>query len=92
MSIEQLAETACAMVALQGHQCHRRILRHLQEALRWRGASSALEENRCAYRELLLTAPNANQYLSGAILFDENPAPVHPGRRAVRPVHAATTA
>jgi fructose-bisphosphate aldolase class I len=29
------------------------------------------EENRRAYRELLLTAPNANQYLSGAILFDE---------------------
>jgi fructose-bisphosphate aldolase class I len=30
-----------------------------------------IEENRRAYRELLLTAPNANEYLSGAILFDE---------------------
>ena len=29
------------------------------------------EENRRAYRELLLTAPNVSQYLSGAILFDE---------------------
>lgn len=29
------------------------------------------EENRRAYRELLLTAPGLGQYISGAILFDE---------------------
>lgn len=29
------------------------------------------EENRRAYREMLLTAPNLNQYISGAILYDE---------------------
>lgn len=29
------------------------------------------DENRRAYRELLFTAPDANKYISGAILFDE---------------------
>ena len=29
------------------------------------------EENRRAYRELILTTPNLNTYISGAILFDE---------------------
>ena len=29
------------------------------------------EENRRAYRELLLTTPNLNQYISGVILFEE---------------------
>ncbi len=29
------------------------------------------DENRRAYRELLFTAPGANEYISGAILFDE---------------------
>ena len=29
------------------------------------------EENRCTYRELILTTPNLNTYISGAILFDE---------------------
>jgi fructose-bisphosphate aldolase class I len=29
------------------------------------------EENRRAYRELILTTPNLNNYISGAILFDE---------------------
>jgi hypothetical protein len=29
------------------------------------------EENRRAYRELLLTAPKLGEYISGAILFDE---------------------
>jgi fructose-bisphosphate aldolase, class I len=28
-------------------------------------------ENRCAYRELILTTPDLNKYISGAILFDE---------------------
>jgi fructose-bisphosphate aldolase class I len=29
------------------------------------------EENRRAYREMLLTTPNLNEYISGAILYDE---------------------
>ena len=71
MSIEQLAETARAMVAPgkgiiaideSSGTC----------AKRFAGVGiDNTEENRRAYRELLLTAPNANQYLSGAILFDE---------------------
>ena len=71
MSIEQLAETARAMVAPgkgiiaideSSSTCKKR----------FDGVGiDCTEENRRAYRELLLTAPNANQYLSGAILFDE---------------------
>src|SRR5574338_751523 len=71
MSIEQLAETARAMVAPgkgiiaideSSGTC----------AKRFAGVGiENTEENRRAYRELLLTAPNANEYLSGAILFDE---------------------
>lgn len=71
MSIEHLAETARAMVAPgkgiiaideSAGTCKKRF-----DAV---GIEST-EENRRAYRELLLTAPNASQYLSGAILFDE---------------------
>ena len=36
-----------------------------------RSASSSTEENRRAYRELLFTAPGAEQFISGVILFDE---------------------
>jgi len=71
MSIEQLAETARAMVAPgkgiiaideSSATCKKR----------FDGVGiECTEENRRAYRELLLTTPNANQYLSGAILFDE---------------------
>ena len=71
MSIEQLAETARAMVAPgkgiiaideSSATCKKR----------FDGVGiECTEENRRAYRELLLTAPNANEYLSGAILFDE---------------------
>ena len=71
MSIEQLAETARAMVAPgkgiiaideSAGTCQKRF-----DAV---GIEST-EENRRAYRELLLTTPSANEYLSGAILFDE---------------------
>ncbi|WP_297830365.1 class I fructose-bisphosphate aldolase [Thermomonas sp.] len=71
MSIEQLAETARAMVAPgkgiiaideSAGTCKKRF-----DAV----GVECSEENRRAYRELLLTAPNASQYLSGAILFDE---------------------
>ena len=71
MSIEQLAEIARAMVAPgkgiiaideSSGTCKKR----------FDGVGiECSEENRRAYRELLLTAPNANQYLSGAILYDE---------------------
>ena len=71
MSIEQLAETARAMVAPgkgiiaideSSSTCQKR----------FDGVGiECTEENRRAYRELLLTAPNASQHLSGAILFDE---------------------
>jgi fructose-bisphosphate aldolase class I len=71
MSIEQLAETARAMVAPgkgiiaideSSATCAKRFAAV--------GIENT-EENRRAYRELLLTAPNVNQYLSGAILYDE---------------------
>jgi fructose-bisphosphate aldolase class I len=71
MSIEQLAETARAMVAPgkgiiaideSSSTCQKR----------FDGVGiECTEENRRAYRELLLTAPNASEHLSGAILFDE---------------------
>ena len=71
MSIEQLAETARAMVAPgkgiiaideSAGTCQKRF-----DSV----GIECTEENRRAYRELLLTAPKANEYLSGAILFDE---------------------
>ena len=71
MSIEQLAETARAMVAPgkgiiaideSSSTCKKR----------FDGVGiECTEENRRRYRELLLTAPRANEHLSGAILFDE---------------------
>ena len=71
MSIDQLAETARAMVAPG-----KGIIAIDESAAtckkRFDGVGiECSEENRRAYRELLLTAPNASQYLSGAILFDE---------------------
>ena len=71
MSIEQLAETARAMVA-PGKGIIAIDESSATCAKRFAGVGiENTEENRRAYRELLLTAPNANQYLSGAILFDE---------------------
>ena len=71
MSIEQLAETAQAMVAPgkgiiaideSGATC----------AKRFAGVGiENTEENRRRYRELLLTTPKLSDYISGAILFDE---------------------
>jgi fructose-bisphosphate aldolase class I len=71
MSIEQLAETARAMVAPgkgiiaideSSGTCKKRF-----DSV----GIECTEETRRAYREMLLTAPGANKYLSGAILFDE---------------------
>ncbi len=71
MSIEQLAETAQAMVAAgkgiiaideSAGTCAKRF------------ASVGIdntEENRRRYRELLLTTPKLSDYISGAILFNE---------------------
>ena len=71
MSIEQLAETARAMVA-PGKGIIAIDESSATCKTRFDGVGiECTEENRRAYRELLLTAPNANQYLSGAILFDE---------------------
>ena len=71
MSIEQLAETARAMVAPgKGIIAIDESASTCQKRFDGVGIEST-EENRRAYRELLLTAPKANDYLSGAILFDE---------------------
>ena len=71
MSIEQLAETAQAMVAAgKGIIAIDESTGTIAKRFAGVGIENT-EENRRAYRELLLTAPNANQYLSGAILFDE---------------------
>ncbi|GAB1408745.1 hypothetical protein MASR1M8_26640 [Thermomonas brevis] len=92
MSIEQLAEIARAMVAPgKGIIAIDESAGTCKKRFDGVGIEST-EENRRAYRELLLTAPNANQYLSGAILFDETIRQSTPRRRAVRQVHGRTTA
>ena len=71
MSIEQLAETAQAMVA-PGKGIIAIDESTTTIAKRFAGVGiENTEENRRAYRELLLTAPNIAQHISGAILFDE---------------------
>ncbi|HEY0662348.1 MAG TPA: class I fructose-bisphosphate aldolase [Lysobacter sp.] len=71
MSIEQLAETALAMVAagkgiIAIDESNNTI------AKRFAGVGiENTEEQRRAYRELLLSTPNLGQYISGAILYDE---------------------
>ncbi|WP_240126585.1 class I fructose-bisphosphate aldolase [Thermomonas alba] len=71
MSIEQLADTARAMVA-PGKGII--AIDESTSTIAKRFAAVGIENteaNRRAYRELLLTTPNLNQYISGAILFDE---------------------
>ena len=71
MSIEQLAETAQAMVAPGTGII---AIDESSATIAKRFAAVGIEnteENRRAYRELLLTTPKANEYLAGAILFDE---------------------
>ena len=71
MSIEQLAETARAMVAPgKGIIAIDESSATCKKRFDGVGIESS-EENRRAYRELLLTTPKANEFLSGAILFDE---------------------
>src|SRR6476620_5909140 len=71
MSIEQLAETAQAMVA-PGKGIIAIDESTATIAKRFAGVGiENTEENRRAYRELLLTTPNLGEYISGAILYDE---------------------
>jgi len=71
MSIEQLAETARAMVApgkgiIAIDESNNTIAKRFDGV-----AIPNNEENRRAYRELLLSTPNLGDYISGAILYDE---------------------
>ena len=71
MSIEQLADTARAMVApgkgiIAIDESTSTIAKRFEAV----GIPNT-EENRRAYRELLLTTPKLNEHISGAILFDE---------------------
>ncbi|MBT2748183.1 MULTISPECIES: class I fructose-bisphosphate aldolase [unclassified Lysobacter] len=71
MSIEQLAETALAMVA-PGKGIIAIDESTATIAKRFAGVGiENTEENRRAYRELLLATPKLNEYISGAILYDE---------------------
>ena len=71
MSIEQLPEIAQAMVAagkgiIAIDESNATIAKRFQSV----GIDNT-EENRRAYREMLLTTPKLGDYISGAILFDE---------------------
>ncbi|MEF2155511.1 class I fructose-bisphosphate aldolase [Luteimonas sp. FXH3W] len=71
MSIETLAEIALAMVA-PGKGIIAIDESNATIKKRFDGVGvECTEENRRAYREMLLTTPNLNQHVSGAILFDE---------------------
>ncbi|MBB1088272.1 fructose-bisphosphate aldolase class I [Lysobacter sp. SG-8] len=71
MSIEQLAETALAMVAPgKGIIAIDESTGTIAKRFAGVGVENT-EENRRAYRELLLTTPKLSDYISGAILFDE---------------------
>ena len=71
MSIEQLAETAQAMVAPgKGIIAIDESSGTIKKRFDGVGVECT-EENRRAYREMLLTTPNLSKYISGAILFDE---------------------
>ncbi len=71
MSIEQLADIARAMVA-PGKGIIAIDESNATIAKRFEGVGIPnSEENRRAYRELLLTTPKLNEHISGAILYDE---------------------
>lgn len=68
---EQMAATAAAMVAPgKGILAIDESLPTIKKRFDAIGAEST-EENRRTYRELLITAPGCEEYLSGMILFDE---------------------
>jgi fructose-bisphosphate aldolase class I len=71
MSIDQLAETAQAMVAagkgiIAIDESNTTIKKRFDSV-----GIDCTEENRRAYREMLLSTPNMGKYISGAILYDE---------------------
>ncbi len=71
MSIEQLQETAQAMVApgkgiIAIDESNATIKKRFDAV-----GVECSEENRRAYREMLLTTPRLGEYISGAILYDE---------------------
>lgn len=71
MSIEQLAETAQAMVAA-GKGIIAIDESNATIKKRFDGVGiECTEDNRRAYREMLLTTPKLGEHISGAILFDE---------------------
>ena len=71
MSIEQLAETALAMVAPgKGIIAIDESTTTIGKRFAAVGIEST-EENRRAYREMLLTTPGLGEHISGAILYDE---------------------
>ncbi|MEO7478701.1 MAG: class I fructose-bisphosphate aldolase [Lysobacteraceae bacterium] len=71
MSIDQLAETAEAMVAAgKGIIAIDESTNTIAKRLASVGVEST-EENRRAYREMLLTTPGLGEHISGAILYDE---------------------
>jgi len=71
MSIEQLAETAQAMVAAgKGIIAIDESTATIAKRFAGVGVENT-EENRRAYREMLLTTPKLGDYISGAILYDE---------------------
>ena len=71
MSIEQLAETAQAMVAAgKGIIAIDESTNTIKKRFDSVGVENT-EEHRRAYREMLLTTPNLGEHISGAILYDE---------------------
>jgi fructose-bisphosphate aldolase class I len=71
MSIENLEEIAQAMVATgKGIIAVDESTNTIKKRFEAAGVENT-EENRRAYRELLLTAPGLGDHISGAILFDE---------------------
>jgi len=71
MSIDQLAETAKAMVApgkgiIAIDESNNTIKKRFDAV-----GIECTEENRRAYRQMLLTTPKLNEHISGAILYDE---------------------
>ncbi|HTA64927.1 MAG TPA: class I fructose-bisphosphate aldolase, partial [Xanthomonadaceae bacterium] len=71
MSIDQLAETAQAMVAAgKGIIAIDESTNTIAKRFQGVGVENS-EENRRAYREMLLTTPNLGEHISGAILYDE---------------------
>ena len=71
MSIEDLESIALAMVAPgKGIIAIDESTNTIKKRFESVGIENT-EENRRAYRELLLTAPNLSEHISGAILYDE---------------------